>query len=251
MRRFYLPPLQCQNEPLFLTGREAHHALRVMRIRRGERVTVLNGAGEAFLCEVAQFDRDKVQLRLLERHAAPPLPCHITLVQAIPKGKMEFIIQKATELGVSRIVPLLSDRVIVQSTRERSGKVDKWRTIALEAIKQCGSAWLPEIENPLSIPQFLARQESFELNLLASLQSDSGHPGRLFHTFQKQHGRQAQKVCIWIGPEGDFSPEEIDQIRSAGASPISLGTLVLRSDTAALCCLAIVNYELGRTDLNR
>src|SRR5207247_564075 len=100
MPRFYLPVDQCQDATLFLVGREAHHALRVLRLRRGDRVTVLNGVGGELLCEVEQFDRDKVKLSVVEKRAIPPLPYEITLLQALPKGKIiESIIQKATELG--------------------------------------------------------------------------------------------------------------------------------------------------------
>src|SRR5438270_11216948 len=99
MHRFYLPPDQCREPVLFLTGREAHHALRVVRVRPGDRVTVLDGAGQECLCEVQAHDRDKVQLNVLEKRVLAPLPCEITLLQAVPKGKLfEAIIQKATEL---------------------------------------------------------------------------------------------------------------------------------------------------------
>ena len=109
MHRFYLPPEQCQEPTLFLTGREAHHARHVLRIHRGECVTVLDGAGQEFVCEVQEYDHDKARLTVNERHSHPAPPTQITLIQAVPKGKiMEAIIQKATELGVSRIVPLLS-----------------------------------------------------------------------------------------------------------------------------------------------
>src|SRR6267378_3745181 len=136
MHRFYLPPLQAKEATLFLTGREAHHALRVLRLRRGERVTVLDGAGQEHLCEVQDFDRDKVGLSVLERHAHPALPCQITLLQAVPKGKIiESIIQKATELGAARIIPLLSERVVLQVGDKKSAqKAGKWQSVAVEAI---------------------------------------------------------------------------------------------------------------------
>src|SRR5207302_2124948 len=117
---------------------------------------------------------------------APPLPCQITLIQALPKGKIiESIIQKATELGAFRIVPLLSERVAAAQLEAKALqlKTDKWRLVAIEAIKQCGSAWLPEIESPVTPKQFLARHETFELPLIASLQGDSRHPGEYFRAF--------------------------------------------------------------------
>ena len=162
MHRFYLPPNQCRDKTLILTEAEAHHALHVLRVRHGERLTVLDGAGQELLCDVQRPHDDQVQLTVVQRNLAPPLPYQITLLQAIPKGKIiEGIIQKAAELGAHRIVPLLSDRVVTQLDDETAAaKVEKWRQVAIEAIKQCGSAWLPEIESPVTPKAYLARGET-------------------------------------------------------------------------------------------
>src|SRR5437762_1479558 len=128
MHRFYLPPPQCQGPTLFLTGAEAHHGTRVLRLKRKDKVTVLNGAGGEFLCEVEASDRDKIKLGVLEQRLAPAQPSRITLLVGIPKGKLfESIIQKATELGVSRIVPLITERVVIKlDQRQGAGKTAKW-----------------------------------------------------------------------------------------------------------------------------
>ena len=246
MHRFYLPPERCQEPSLLLTGREAHHAEHVVRVRRGECVAVLDGAGLECLCEVQGFDRDSVRLALLEKrvHSAPF--CRITLVQAVPKGKiMEAIIQKATELGVSRIVPLLSERVVPQLEDNTSGhKAEKWRSVAIEAIKQCGSAWLPVVDAPLTPIQFLARSESFEMSLVASLQSGSRPARDYFRAFHARLGRTPRSACVWVGPEGDFTPAEADLFKANGLLPITLGPLILRTETAAIYCLSVLSYEL-------
>ena len=246
MHRFYLPPDQCLDASLWLTGREAHHALRVVRLRRGQRVTVLDGAGHEFLCDVQEFDRDKVRLSVAEKHSLPPPPCRLTLAQALPKGKiMDAIVQKATELGAIRVVPVLSERVVAQlDPNEAAHRAQKWQLVAIEAIKQCGAPWLPRIELPLTPAQFLARKETFELPLLASLQKDLRPAREYLRTFQAERGRLPQSVCVWVGPEGDFTPAEAQAIQSGGALPISLGPLVLRTETAAVYCLSILNYEL-------
>ena len=147
MHRFYLPPAQSRDDTLFLTGGEAHHAMHVLRLRQGERVVVLDGAGQELLCEALKPGPHSVQLAVVQRNRVHPLPCQITLLQAVPKGKIiEGIIQKATELGAHRIVPLLSDRVTARLDEESAAdKAEKWRTVAIEAIKQCGSAWLPQV----------------------------------------------------------------------------------------------------------
>jgi 16S rRNA (uracil1498-N3)-methyltransferase len=246
MHRFYLPSSLCTDAVLTLSGREAHHGLHVLRLRRGEQATILDGAGGEYLCEVSELDRERIRLTVQRKELTPPLPYAITLVQAIPKGKViESIVQKATELGVSRIVPLISERVVSQLDEERSEKKSEhWRQIAIEAIKQCGSTWLPQIDVPTKLNAFLARKEQFDLSLIASLQEDRAQPREWFHSFQVKHRRLPATIALWVGPEGDFTPSEVEAVRAAGALPITLGKLVLRSDTAAICSLSIVNYEM-------
>jgi 16S rRNA (uracil1498-N3)-methyltransferase len=242
MRRFYLPPESCKGDELFLTGSEAHHALHVVRVRRGQSLTVLDGAGHEFLCDVQQSDRDKIRLCVRERKTATPLPCRITLLQAVPKGKLfEAIVQKATELGAARIVPLMSERVLVHLNKnEAARKAAKWQLVAVEAIKQCGATWLPQVEIPTTPGQFLARKEHFDLALVGSLQPDAKHPQIYFHV-----PSQPKSAAIWVGPEGDFTPAELEAIKASGAHPITLGPLVLRTETAAIYCLAVLNYEIN------
>jgi 16S rRNA (uracil1498-N3)-methyltransferase len=246
VHRFYLPPEQCQESTLFLTGREAHHARHVLRIHPGECVTVLDGAGQEFMCDVQEYDHDKLRLKVSGKRFHPAPPAQITLIQAVPKGKIvEAIIQKATELGAFRIVPVLSERVVAQlEEADAARKAAKWRMIAVEAIKQCGATWLPRVEPPMTPGQFLARKEHFELPLIASLQADSRSPREYLHDFRKERGRMPRSVCVWVGPEGDFTPVETEEIKSHGALPITLGTLILRTETAAIYCLSILNYEL-------
>lgn len=246
MHRFYLPPEQCEASVLVLTNREAHHARHVVRVRPGERVAVVDGKGKEFLCDVEEYDRDEVRLAVVEKRFQPAPPSKLTLLQAVPRGKiMDAIVQKATELGVSRIVPLLTERVVGRvDDKEAFHKAEKWRLVAREAIKQCGSVWLPEVEPPMTLDRVFARKESFELPLIASLKSGSRSAREYFRGFQAQRGRLPGSVCAWIGPEGDFTPDETEAIESHGALPITLGRLVLRAETAAIYCLSILHYEL-------
>jgi len=246
MHRFYLPPEHCRNSTIELTGDEAHHALRVLRIQIGERVTVLDGAGNELTCDVRAATKRTVSLAVVHQSATPPLPCQITLLQAVPKAKaMDYIVQKATELGAARVVPILSERTVVQFDGGSAGdKAEKWQQIAIESIKQCGSPWLTKIEPPVTLKDFLARQEKFELPLLASLQSDRRHPRECIHQFRDESQRLPTTACVWNGPEGDFSPAEMNLLQAEGALPVTLGRLVLRSDTAAIYSLSVLNYEL-------
>jgi 16S rRNA (uracil1498-N3)-methyltransferase len=246
MHRFYLPPEQCRGETLFLSESEARHAVQVLRLRRGERVIVLNGAGLEFLCETGESERGEVSLAILEKQALPPPPCQITLLQALPKGQIiESIIRQATELGAARIVPLLAERVVTHLRgREAAHKAEKWQRAAIEAIKQCGLAWLPKVQAPLTLQEWLARREQFELSFLASLQPGSRHPRQYFEAFGARHGRPPRTACVWVGPEGDFTAAETEAIKAAGSLPITLGPRVLRTETAATYCLSVLNYEL-------
>jgi 16S rRNA (uracil1498-N3)-methyltransferase len=264
MHRFYLPPERCAGAALRLDGREAYHALHVLRLKRGELITVLDGIGNEFLCAVENSSANAVTLSVSLKNFTPPLPCSITLLQAVPKGKIiESIIQKAVELGARRIVPLLTERVVTKlDAKDAADKRDKWQQVAIEAIKQCGAAWLPQIEMPTAIENVLARRNAvpeagappstfnlqpstFDLSLVGSLQKERRHPRECLSGFQAQHKHLPQSVGVWIGPEGDFTPEELEAIQASGALPISLGRMVLRVETAAIYCLSILNYELN------
>lgn len=242
MHRFYLPPSQISGDRLHLADREAHHAIHVLRLKPGETVEALNGEGERFICEVQSASRKEVALAIRERHKAPPRHFEIVLLQAIVKGRtMETIIQKATELGVARIVPLQTERVVSQLDEEGAqNKQSKWQIIAIEAIKQCGSPWLPRIDAPITPAAFIEHPEKFDLSLVGSLEGD-GRPIR--HWFAAT-GTPPHAVSVWIGPEGDFTGAELNLIRSAGAKPITLGDLVLRADTAAIYSLSVIRHEL-------
>ncbi len=249
MHRFYLPPEQCLGTEFQLTGAEGHHALHVMRVRSGQRLNVADGAGHEFVCEAAETQRGGLRLRVLEKRRFEPPPCRVTLLQAVPKGKtIESIIQKATELGVSRIVPLLAERVVVRlNSREAGHKAEKWQAVAIEAMKQCGCPWLPKVAVPVTPAEATQGEAPPDLSLLASLQPNAVHPRRCFLDFLSRTGGMPRSIAVWIGPEGDFTGAEIAAIEASGAGPITLGPLVLRTETAALYCLSVVNYELQAT----
>lgn len=250
MHRFYLPPEQCVASELSLTGPEAHHALHVVRIKPGERVTVLDGCGTCITCEVRQRERDSIKLAVLNRDSIEPPRYRITLVQAVPKAKaFECIIQKATELGAWRIVPLTTTRTTPELHPEKHAhKLAKWQRIAIEAIKQSANPWLPKIESPVRLNDFVSRDEEFDLKLVAALVPNAMHPRKSITQFINQRGRQPANLCVWIGPEGDFAPDELDAIIASGALPITLGPRVLRAETAAIFCLAILHNELTAPD---
>lgn len=248
MHRFYLPPDQCRESTIQLSERDAKHASKVLRLRVEDRFSVLDGAGHDLLCQTESMTKSAVCGRVLSRNKLPALPYEITLYQAVTKGKsMDLIVQKATELGCRTIVPVLSERTVVQcDDDEASGKQEKWQYLAIEAIKQCGQVWLPRVEKPLGLGSILSNQapSAASLNLIASLQPGAVHPRLHIEQFRQEKGQAPNQISIWIGPEGDFTPAEVNAIKGAGALPITLGSLILRSDTAALYTLSVLNYEL-------
>jgi 16S rRNA (uracil1498-N3)-methyltransferase len=241
MHRFYLQNLR---QPV-LTGPEAHHAMSVLRIKTGDPVTLFDGTGHEAHCRVESMDKTTVHLKILQETVTPPLPARITLAQAIPKKNMDIIIQKATELGVAGIVPLMSERTLVQLDAD-APKVDRWRSIALEACKQSGNNWLPEVHPPAKARDFLTRlaeqPRAYDLKLIASLQPDAQPLKPILAALERSAAPVS--VLILIGPEGDFTPAELSLAKSAGCLPLSLGPLILRAETAALYALSILHHEL-------
>lgn len=228
-----------------LSPAETHHLVTVNRARIGAPVVAFDGSGAEWTCELAADRRQGAVLRVVSSRRHPALPCAITLAQALPKGAaMDGIVRKATEIGAARIVPLETERTQVHLEGERSeGKVEKWRTAALEAAKQCGNPFLPEITPVQKLEPCLAAAGQ-DLKLVASL-----HPGALslkaVLAARVAAGLKAPRTAIWlIGPEGDFSPAEIERVTAAGFEPVTLGPLTLRCETAAICALAILRHEL-------
>jgi 16S rRNA (uracil1498-N3)-methyltransferase len=244
--RFFIRPESWVPERLELDQDEAHHCIDVIRAAIGQRIVVFNGRGTEAVAEISGIEKSRVQLKTLQISQTPPLPCAVTLAQAIPKGKnMDLIVQKGTELGVSRIAPLISERTIMQiATDEAERKTDKWRQIVIEAGKQCGQSRLPEVSSPVTPKQFFADSDRYDLSLIASLQTDARSFKSALADFREQQGRRPKNVLVLIGPEGDFTPAEAALAKSAGCLPISLGPIVLRTETAAIYCLSVLSYEL-------
>ncbi len=242
MHRFYIPPSAWNLDQLALDPAESHHALDVLRLGVGERVVVFNGQGVEATAEIAEVEKKCVALRRQHHSRTPPLACQITLGQAVPKGKnMDFIVQKATELGAAAIAPLLSERTVIQcSADEAIKKREKWQGVAIEAAKQCGQNWLPEIHAPVTPKQFFDAGRRFDLMLIASLQSDAMHLKKIV----ADHSAAPASVLVLVGPEGDFTPAEASLAKSHGCRPVTLGPIVLRTETAALYCLSVLSYEL-------
>jgi 16S rRNA (uracil1498-N3)-methyltransferase len=244
MHRFHLPPDRWDSA--ILDASESRHCSTVLRVVAGERVTVFDGQGREASATVIEAAPDAVRLNLGPAAKTPPPTCRVTLGQALPKGKnMDLIVQKAVELGAAQIIPLLSDRTVVQIDTEEAGKKrGKWREVAIEACKQCGQNHLPEISSPVAPKACFESGTRSELLLIASLQPDARPLKSVLAEFREVHGRLPQSASVLVGPEGDFTPAEIALAKSHGYLPITLGPIILRTETAAIYCLSVLGHEL-------
>ena len=245
--RVYCQPAEREPAEIRLNAEESHHLVTVNRCSRGDPVMAFDGHGREWVTECAEPSKNAAVLRVREIRVAKPLLHEITLAQALPKGAtMDDIVRQATQVGAACINPLLSERTQVHLDGDRAEKkVEKWRTVAVEAAKQCGNPWLPEIRSIENFAAFVTSVRDYDLKLVASLHAGTTQlKTALRHHRDKHAGMLPRKVAWLVGPEGDFSPAEITAAITAGFQPITLGPLVLRSDTAAIYALSILSYEL-------
>lgn len=244
--RVYHAPLSASPGTLLLDADESHHLVIVNRARKGDPVVAFDGRGTEWLCTLEDSRKQGALLRVNSERKATPLPFEITLAQALPKGPcMDAIVRKATEIGAARIIPILSERTQVKLEEDRQGKKsEKWRIAALEAAKQCGNPWLPELVSLQEASSFLRSAEHQDLKLIASLHPGARSLKTVLADYRATQGRAPKKVTWFVGPEGDFSPAEMSLALEQGFAPVTLGPLVLRCETAAVYALSILSYEL-------
>ena len=237
-RRFFAPPsaFNFTKRTITLTADEARHLREVLRLKPGDEVSVFDGVGKEFRARVAQARREFAELDLDEEiePARPESPLQITLAVALLKGeKFDLVVQKATELGVYKFVPLMTRFADIKLRDESDAgkRVARWQRIALEAAKQSGRTVVPEVSLPVALASLLDGS--------CVLFSERGGHGL------KQI---ANPITAIIGSEGGWSDEELDQARAAGAQIVTLGGRILRAETAAITAAALLQHRFG--DLN-
>jgi len=223
-----------------LSTEEGHHLVVVRRARVGEVVTLLDGAGRSATGVLSRADAKAATVEVGEVSTARRSGAPRFLAQAMPLGRtMDVIVQKAAELGAAQVIPLVTARSELRLDAERTQrKVAKWKAEAVEAVKQCGNPFLPEIRLPVDIGG-LASSPLPQVRLVCSLE---GSPVSLTEALSRADAHAG--VVIAIGPEGDFTPGEYSLLRESGFVPVTLGPLVLRSDTAAIAALAVAGEIL-------
>lgn len=215
-----------------LDGPEAHHLLHVMRAKEGQTLALFDDSGAEFLSEIVRLGRSAVELRIVERRMVDrELSLRLTVGVALPKGdRQKWLVEKLTELGVTTLVPLSTSRSVAQPT---GGAIDRLRRVVIEASKQCGRNRLMRIEAAHGWEQWLRRGEESELRVLA-------HPGGA--SLGELARRSGESACVAIGPEGGFSAEEVASATTAGWQAVSLGSRVLRVETAAVAASVAMAY---------
>ena len=242
MARFYVPQPQIEKGVLKIVGDEVKHIRRVLRLKAGDGIIVFDGVGKEYEGTIVEEEPSSVVIKIENTFSSkedPPL--EVTLAQSLLKGeKMDYLIQKATELGVRRIVPFFSSRSV--PFLEKSGRLKRhhrWERIAIEASKQCGRGLVPKIEPLQDFSEML--QIAFPDSLCLILWEREGV--KLKEILERS--KERMKIFSVTGPEGGFSREEVEKAVGVGFIPISLGNRILRAETASLCLLSIVQYERG------
>jgi len=216
--------------------------LHVLRGQPDDQVMVMDGKGRQAVVRVVEIARKEARVSVMRQIASPPSPVEITLIQAVPREqKMDLIIQKATELGVRHIVPVITDQCVVRlKPGEDGGKRERWGKIALSAAKQSGGFWLPEIQPVAHLLDHLSQMPRFDLFITCSLEPDSLP---LRDVIASARAKRPRTIAFLVGPEGDLTARERAAARNAGARMVSLGHQVLRSETATLYVLSVLHYE--------
>ena len=251
VHRFFLPTELTLREPLTLSPEDSHHAANVLRVRAGEAVIILDGVGTEIRGVIHSVSKQTVTVTVRERVRYPERLVQLQLAVALLKGRAwDAVLEKATELGAAVIQPLAAERSIVQVTAAvAQSKLAGWRATMIAAAKQCGTPWLPDFPNPTTPHDWLrslgSSSRSPELRLVASLESGAGSIRAAVANFATGHGRRPQSVAVVVGPEGDFTTTEYAAFRAAGVVPFTLGSLVLRADTAAVAALAVAGAEMA------
>ena len=236
MSRFFVPPFA--GETAVVTGQDAHHIARVLRMRVGDELTLCDGAGTDYVCRITSLGDEVVADVLYRRPSESEPSVAVTLYQGLPKSeKMDLIVQKCVEIGVCRIVPVAMARSIVKlNAAEGEKKRDRWQKIAASAAEQSGRGIVPEVAAPISFKQLLAAAESENV---VTFYEGGGEP------LSALVSGETKQLSIVIGPEGGFDASEVEQLRAVGAQVATLGPRILRCETAPLVALAVIMQLTG------
>lgn len=233
MIRFFIENISDNNYTL--KGEDAHHAIKSLRVKIGENIILCDKNSFEHICKVEKISKDEVLLSAIKSQKnTSESNIKITLYQALPKNdKMDLVVQKSVELGVFKIVPIETSRCISKpSEKSISKKIERWQKIAKEAAKQSGRGIIPNISSPLKLDEAISKIKDYDKSLVFY---ENG--GEKIKNSLKTYDKN---ISIFIGPEGGFETEEIDKLKSFGATISTLGTRILRTETASLAAISVI-----------
>lgn len=246
MKRIFVKDVT--SDAITISGSDANHLARSLRARRGDRLTAVDGVGNCAVIELINFDREKITAKRVSDIHRVAEGRKIILADCLPKqNRFETIIEKATELGVDKIQPLISERTIARPGGAREeAKHERWRRIAKEAAEQCARDTITEIGNVCSLNDWLKSIYPIKDTLLLFCwENEQETTARaVLSSYKNSHDGN---IIVLIGPEGGFSEREVHDIKSIGGVSVTLGKRVLKTDTAAIAALAMINYEFMAT----
>lgn len=244
MYRFYISQNQIQESEIAILGGDVNHIRNVLRLEVGDWVVACDGQGKDYVSRIGTIEREKVILQVQKvQETGTELPTQIVLFQGIPKKeKMEFIIQKAVELGVYQVVPVMMKRCVVKlnDKKKMQKKQERWQAIAEAAAKQCDRGIIPQVLEPITMEEALKMAKGLQYNLIPyELQDGIDHSREVV-----AQACQKESVGIFIGPEGGLEEKEVEQAVACGMEPITLGKRILRTETAGMALLSIMMFQM-------
>ena len=242
MYHFFVSEEQINGENAYIEGSDVNHIANVLRMKPGEELLTSVKGDWDYLCKIVDIETDRVNLKVLESMEQRELPVNITLLQGIPKSdKLEMIIQKAVELGVSEIIPVKTKRVVVKIDEKKvDTKVNRWNAIAESAAKQSKRSIVPKVYEPMSIDNALEIVKDFGVKLIPYENADGIDKTRkILDNMDK-----TKNIAVFIGPEGGFEESEVERIKNSGFEVITLGKRILRTETAGLALLSNIMVRL-------
>ncbi len=245
MHRFMVEPENIDNGMITLVDEDLKHLRQVLRIEPGEVIRVFDGTGMEYEATLLTVEKNRAIAKVLFAFQSEAEPkTRVTLFQGLPKGeKMELVIQKAVELGVHKIVPVITQRTVVQLDRkDREKKAERWNRIAKEAAKQCRRAYVPEVSAPIEFKEVIGAFERFDAALMFYENEEKKCLKELLKCYNIN---KIKDIALLIGPEGGFSEHEVEKCVLSGYTIASLGKRILRTETAAISALSIIMYEMG------
>ncbi len=246
MHCFYTEKENINGNQVQIVGSDVNHIRNVLRMEIGEEIIVCDGEGTFHHCVIKEILKDKVEADIIEsKEAETELKVKITLFQGLPKkDKMELIIQKAVELGVHEIVPVSTRFCVakIEDAKKEKKKLERWQEIARAAAKQSGRGIIPQIKPVLSLKQALKEAVYMDKSVIPYEKAE----GMKVANEEIEKMVTCQSVGIFIGPEGGFAEEEIELAKEMGITPISLGKRILRTETAGLCILSVLMFEIEK-----